>query len=271
MLRHQRSVVRRAPLLGLLAVAVFGLSLAGCDAMIIRATPQPSLLVATPEARPPTAPTTIDEAPTVRPEPSGGVDLVAAANALADLDSYRVSVESRGLVPAMTTGGRVTMTSTLVQGADPGAQFAMTGVDGFAGGQLQAIMIGEEAWLKEGGAGWRKSPGGAADFDAALTTLSPIDLVSGFDGLAAAMTRVGVERRNGLRTIHYASQAGDDRALAAGLTEGTTDLWLALDGGHLVGLAIDGIWDLEGTPTPISLTIDITHVNDPANRVSAPG
>ncbi|MBA2718502.1 MAG: hypothetical protein H0U52_04535, partial [Chloroflexi bacterium] len=216
-------------------------------------------------------PAATDEAPTVRPEPSSGVDLVAAANALADLDSYRVSLVSRGLVPATTTGGRVTMTSTLVQGADPAAQFTMTGVDGFAGGRLQAIVIGEEAWLKEGTADWQKSPGGAADFDAAFTTLSPIDLASGFDGLAAAMAKVGAERKNGQPTTHYASEAGDDRAVAAGLTEGTTDLWLAGDGGHLVGLAIDGTWDLDGTPTPITLTIDVTNVNDPANRVSPPG
>jgi len=45
--------------------------------------------------------------PTIRPIPSGGVDLIGAADALADLDSYRVSVVSRGLVPTSSPDGRV--------------------------------------------------------------------------------------------------------------------------------------------------------------------
>lgn len=271
MLRRPNSPRRRAPLLAAIAIAGLALVLAGCDASIARSTPRPSRLVATPEPRPTAAPTEIDEAPTPRPVPSGGLDLIAAADALADLDSYRVSVVSRGLVPASTANGEVTMTSTLVQGADPAAAFTMTGVDGLEGGRLQAIVIGEEAWLKSGSGDWLRSPGGAADFDAAFTTLSPIGLVSGFEGLAQAINRVGAERKNGAPATHYVSQEGDEEAEAAGLTHGITNLWLATDGGYLVGLAIEGTWDVDGTPTPISLTIDITNVNDPANRVSAPG
>ncbi len=263
---------RRTPLLAAIAiVAGLAVVLAGCDASIARSTPRPSRLVATPEPRPTGTPTEIDEAPTPRPVPSGGLDLIAAADALSDLDSFRVSVVSRGLVPAATADGAVTMTSTLVQGADPAAAFTMTGVDGLEGGRLQAIVIGEEAWLKSGNGSWLRSPGGAADFDAAFTTLSPIGLVSGFEGLALAINRVGAERKNGVPTTHYVSQEGDPEAEAAGLTHGITNLWLATDGGYLVGLTIDGTWDLDGTPTPILLTIDITNVNDPRNRVSAPG
>lgn len=234
-------------------------------------TPRPSRLVATPQPRPDPTTSDLDETPTVRPEPSGGgPDLVEAANALADLDSYRVLVGSRGLVPATTANGEVSMTSTLIQTEDPAAEFTMTGVDGFAGGRLQAIVIGEEAWLREGSSGWAKSPGGAADFDAAFTTLSPIDLAAGFESLSPALVAVGDERRNSQPSTHYRVADGDSRAAAAGLTEGTADVWLAIDGGHLVRLAIDGTWDVDGVPTPVSLTIDISHVDDPANRVKAP-
>jgi hypothetical protein len=239
--------------------------------MTARTTPRPSRLVATPDPRPQPTPSELDEAPTLRPEPAGeGPDLVEAANALADLGSYRVTVVSRGLVPATPTGGEVSMTSTLVQGDAPAAQFAMTGVDGFAGGRLQAIVIGDEAWLREGSGGWQKSPGGAADFDAAFTTLSPIDLVTQFDGLSAALGAVGEERKNGQRAAHFRSEDGDAAAVEAGLNRGTTDLWLAVDDGHLVSLAIDGTWDLDGTPTHVTLAIDVSHVDDPANRVTAP-
>ncbi len=272
MLRRPRSRLpsatsRRALVHGIVVTGI-ALSVAGCNLVTAPVAPRPSRLVATPEPRPSAAPVESDEVPTLRPEPSGAANLVDAANALADLDSYRVAVTSRGLVPASTPNGRVTMTSTLVQGADPAAEFTMTGVDGFEGGRLQAIVIGEEAWLKSGTAGWLKSPGGAADFDAAFTALSPIDLVSGFEGLATNALRVGEERRNGQRAIRYRSD--EDQAAAVGLAGGTADLWLAVDGGYLVSLAIEGTWDLDGTPTPITLAIDVTNVNDPANRVDPP-
>jgi hypothetical protein len=253
-----------------IAALAFGLVAASCDMPIARSTPRPSRLVSTPEPRPTATSTEIDEGPTPRPAPSGGLDLIGAANALADLDSYRVTVASRGLVPATTSSGQVTMTSTLVQGADPAAAFTMTGVDGYEGGRLQAIVIGEEAWVRNGSGGWSKSPGGAADFDAAFTTLSPIDLVTDFEGLAGALAQVGPQRKNGQQATLYRSTDGDEQAIAAGLSHGTMDLWLAADGGYLVALGIAGTWDVDGAPTLVNLTIDVTRVNDPANRVAPP-
>ncbi len=163
------------------------------------------------------------------------------------------------------------MTSTLLQGADPAAEFSMAGVDGFTDGRLRAIVIGDQAWLKEGGGPWVKSPGGAADFDAAFTTLSPIDLVDGFDDLSASLHQVGTERRNGRSTMRYHSDSSDAAAATAGLTTGSVDAWLAASGRFLVGLAIDGTWDVDGAPTPVVLKIDVTRVNDPANRIAPPG
>jgi hypothetical protein len=273
-MRPRSHLARRIPLLAIVAAATLTTTLAGCDLMIARTTPRPSRLVATPEPSPSPTATEDDEVPTIRPDPSGsGPDLLDAANALADLKSYRVSVASRGLVPATPASGTVTMTSTLLQGADPAAEFSMAGVDGFTEGRLRAIVIGDQAWLKEGSGPWVKSPGGAADFDAAFTTLSPIDLVDGFDGLSAALHRVGTERRNGRSTIRYHADAdaGDGLAVAAGLTTGSVDAWLATSGRFLVGLVIDGTWDIDGTPTGVVLKIDVTRVNDPANRIAPPG
>ena len=270
-MRTSIATARRVVLFGLLiAIAA---SLAGCDLMTARSpSPRPSRIVATPEPEPSPTATEIDEVPTLRPDPSGsGPDLVGAANALADLDSYRVTVDSRGLVPATTANGSVTMTSTLIQGPEPAAQFRMTGVDGFVGGRLEAIVIGDQAWLKEGAGGWAKSPGGAADFDAAFTTLSPIELVGEFEGLGGAIRRTATETRNGRRSIHYHADAGDAIAEQAGLSKGTVDAWFAASGGYLVAFVLDGTWDLGGAPTPVVLRIDVTRVNDRANRVVAPG
>jgi len=271
LMRPRPSLARRLPLLAILTAAALGSTLAGCDLMVAVPTPHPSRLVATPEPTDSATATEDDEVPTIRPDPSGsGPDLLDAADALADLKSYRVSVTTRGIVPATPASAAVTMTSTLLQGTNPAAEFSMAGVDGYTGGRLRAIVIGEQAWLKEGGGRWVKSPGGAADFDAAFTTLSPIDLVDGFDDLSGALHRLGTEQRNGKATIHYHADANDELAVAAGLTSGSVDAWLATSGRYLVGLAIDGTWDVDGTPTPVVLRIDVTHVNDRANKVSPP-
>lgn len=245
---------------------------AGCGPLAILPTPRPSRFVATPAPPPepdPTA-TEVDEVPTLRPDPSGaGPDLVDAANGLAVLASYRVSVTTRGLVPATPPNGLVSMTSTLVQGEEPEARFAMVGVAGFTGGRLDAVVIGDRAWLREGGGAWTPSPGGAGDFDAAFTTLAPISLVGAFETLTPTLTRVGTETRNGRKAVHYHADAGDDAAVAAGLSKGTVDAWIA-SAGDLVALAIDGTWDLDGTPSRVLLRIDVTHVDDPANDVKPP-
>ena len=259
-------------LVSLVALATFALTVGGCDLMTVTTTPRPSREVSTPEPLPSPTPTELDEVPTLRPDPSGpaGPGLLDAANALADLGSYRVAILSRGIVAATPAGGEVAMTSTLVQGTAPAASFSMTGVDGYAGGRLQAVVIGDRAWLKEGSGAWRSSPGGAADFDAAFTTLSPIDLVNEFDGLSPALRRVGPAIRNGQRTIHYRTDANDVLATDAGLSSGSVDAWISTPGGDLISLAIDGTWDLDGSPTKVLLKIDVTRIDDKANRIVAP-
>lgn len=260
----------RLPLVASLLAIAIATTVTGCDLMTVTTTPRPSREVATPEPTPSPTPTELDETPTVRPDPSGTeLSLLDAANALADLKSYRVSIVSRGLVPATPVGGEVTMTSTLVQGDEPAAEFGMTGVDGYAGGRLRAVVIGDQAWLKEGSGAWVKSPGGAADFDAAFTTLSPIDLVAEFDGLSPALRRVGPATRNGQPTIHYRTNANDVLANEAGLTSGSVDAWISTHG-VLVGLAFDGTWDLEDTPTGVVLKIDVTRIDDRGNIVVRP-
>jgi hypothetical protein len=247
--------------------------LAGCELMVAPpASPRPSREVATPPPTVTPEPTDVDEFETLPPEPSGADEsLVGAADALADLKSYRVSVSTRGIVPATTPNGTVAMTSTLLQGEEPAARFAMTGADGFTGGRLEAIVIGDVAWFKEGSAGWRKSPGGAADFDAAFTTMSPAELLSEFEALSPLLAAAGTERRNGIRSEHLHGDATNLAATDAGLTSGTIDLWRATSGGYLVAFDLDGSWvGDDGTSRRTILRIDVSRVNDAANRISPP-
>ncbi len=254
-----------------LLAATISWSVAGCDLMTATVTPRPSRDVATPEPTASPTPTELDETPTFRPEPSGSEPgLLDAANALADLRSYRVAIVSRGIIPPTSAGAEVTMTATLVQGAEPAAEFSMTGVDGYSGGRLRAVVIGDQAWLREGTAGWVRSPGGAADFDAAFTTLSPIDLVNEFDSLSAALRRVGPATRNGQKTIHYRTDANDVVASDAGLTSGSLDAWISTGSGDLISLVVDGTWDLDQNPTSVLLKIDVTRIDDRTNVVVRP-
>jgi hypothetical protein len=264
---------RRASRVSVIVLAVASLvSVAGCDVVF---GPEPSRsvrLVATPEPTVAPTPTESDEFETLPPDDGNGPSLTAAADALADLDSYRVTVSTRGLVTSTTAGGMVTMTSTVVQGEHPAAAFTMAGVDGFSDGRLDAIVIGDEAWLKEGSGRWRKSPGGAADFDAAFTSLSPPELASTFEGLSSTLAVVGKERRDGQSTDHLRARSTDTGVSAAGLTTGSIDLWRATSTGALVALVVNGTWTGDdGAAAPVVVRIDVSHVNDPANHVAAPG
>lgn len=247
--------------------------LAACDLMVASASPTPSRPTGTPGPSASETSVATDEVPTIRPEASGQVDLIGAADALADLRSYRVSISAHGLVPSSAADGRVTMSSVLVQGDTPAAEFTMTGVGGFEGigsGPLHAIVIGDRAWLRSGSGRWTTSVGGAADFDALFTTLSPSDLVSGFEGLGPAFEKIGAERKNGRATSHYRVESSNPAASDGGLTAGSVDAWIADSGGVLIALAANGTLDVDGTPTDVVLTIDVTRIDDPANRVRPP-
>ena len=252
---------------------VLAMSIAGCDLMVAPPpSARPSRAVSTPLPTPVATPTEVDEFETIPPEPTEDPEgLLAAADALSDLDSYRVVITTRGIVPATTPGGSVGMTSLLVQGDAPAARFVMTGADGFAGGRLEAVVIGDEAWLKEGSGAWTKSPGGAADFDAAFTTMSPSELAAGFDTLSPALRRIGSERRNGIASQHFRADSTDPIASDAGLVDGSVDLWRATSGGYLVALDLDGSWLADdGTARRTTLRIDVGHVDDRSNVVSPP-
>jgi hypothetical protein len=263
----RRGRLRWAPP-ALLAVA---LVTSGCDLMVATVSPEPSRLSRTPEPFPTEEPEATDQVPTPRPAGSGP-DLVDAANALANLDSYRVAVTSTGLVPSTGADGLVRMSTTLVQSEEPAVRFSIAGLDGIPGGSLEAIVIGDLGWVRDAGGHWTKSPGGAADFDAAFTALSPMDLATEFDGLASGLQLQGSERRNGIAARHYRIDATSPAAIAAGLSSGSADVWFATKGGFLVAFDVAGSWDVndDGTATPVTLRIDVSHVNDRANVVHPP-
>ena len=72
-------------------------------------------------------------------------------------------------------------------------------------------------------------------------------------------------------TPREAAQNADVVVVMVANDDASRALWLAADGGYLVALVIDGTWDMDGVPTPILLKIDVSGINDPANRIKPPG
>ncbi len=81
---------------------------------------------------------------------------------------------------------------------------------------------------------------------------------------------VGEEQHNGMATVHYQADASIMSTYGSmlGVTGGTwsADVWLAKDGGYPVGVSIKST----GGSATFEMTLDITNINDPANKVEAP-
>lgn len=261
-------MTRRSAPLGAALLALLALIVAACGGT---ASPSPSSPVATATPSPTAAPT---ESGSDEPDPSGSaVDLSGTADALAALDSYVVTMEVSGLVPAASAGQSVTMTSMVVQGDEPAAKFTISGAAGAPAGGLNIIVVGDEAWIDPGTGAYIKSPGGAADFESMFLALSPAVLVAEFSGAQAGILKVGDEDRNGVPTEHFRLDASEspEAALAAGIGDGIFELWVARDGGYLVAMRFDGTYDVNGTATAVAMSIDVSDINNPANVIDVPG
>jgi SecD-like export protein len=96
---------------------------------------------------------------------------------------------------------------------------------------------------------------------------------------AAGYTRVGAERHSGVATQHYRASAKGEAAYAKTMEfDGplTADVWIAADGGHLVGARVTGHTSHVDPTTNIEvddgfiLAFEISRANDPANAVTLP-
>jgi hypothetical protein len=89
--------------------------------------------------------------------------------------------------------------------------------------------------------------------------------VSGF-------TKVGTEQKNGVAADHYRASQAVLSDLGSELdVQGATwtaDVWIATNGGYPVGMAIIGT--AADKSIAYEIVFNITNVNDPANKVTAP-
>jgi hypothetical protein len=224
-----------------------------------------------------TAPTTaggVTAAPTTAGGGDGGGAILGGAAAkLSDIASYKFSMTLAGgsfgsmlgaLGGAGATGNEFTIAGTIVAKPDKAADITMAG--------MHIIEIGGNEYIDMSGTGtFISTPAtgtSLADSFAPATMFS--SMVSG--STMSGFNKVGSDNKNGVNADHYQgteavlSQFGTASGVEAATW--TADLWIATDGGYPVSMAIIG------TATDKTLVyeilFDITNVNDPANKITAP-
>ena len=174
-------------------------------------------------------------------------DLSEITKGLANVDSYRVVI---------TVGGKEQYSGTVV--TKP-----VLSRDLMINGTTHVVVIGDEAWVGQSGQPLQAVP--AAMASGIFAAFDPTLLVGSFSGAewAASSANKGTENKNGVNATHYRIDSTTLASGFSGLPAGATiDSWVS-DQGFLVGL------ETTGFPSG-DMSIQVTNVDDPANKVERP-
>jgi hypothetical protein len=266
----------RAPrLFSMAAIAVLALAACGGSAATTSSSGAPVASVAPPSEAPASV-----AAPSEAPAPASaspaaaGPDVNAAAAALEDVDRYALDLTVAGLMQTAAGENSITMSGTVdrEQGAYQFDLSGMAGLEALGGSAISFILIGPDAWISTGDGNYIKTPGGASMFSQFTEGLAPETLLGMVPSTALSrMAQVGQEDKNGVPTTHYRVTGADSPGVAEGLgADSTIDVWIADDGGYMVGMVLDGTMDVSGTATPIQMSMDISRINDESIEIEAP-
>jgi hypothetical protein len=217
-------------------------------------TPSASSPAPTTASSPSDAPSEPAETDEPSDEPgSPEVDLEAAAEALEDVDSYKLSFVVEGTSDA-------TVNAVIIRDPEPAWHYTTVTGDQTA----EIIIIGEQGWIGTGGT-FQAVPASTV-----TPMIQPFDLVllmgqMNQPGVAEALQEEGQEEKNGVPTTHYIIDENSPGVGAASFPPGASfDLWIA-DEGYLVAL------EARGTGSGVDrLSINVTDVNSSDNVVEAP-
>jgi hypothetical protein len=204
----------------------------------------------------------------------GGSGLSGAASAFSAIDSYKFSMTLAGGDlgstlsmlggPSATGNAPFTYNGTVAVKPEKAADVSMAG--------FHIIEIGGYDYLDIGGTGSFVKT--AVEGTGMTDSLSPAAMFSNAidPSVISGYNKVGSEIKNGVASDHYQASAS---ALAAygmmlnvtGATW-TADVWIAQNGGYPVSLSI--LAKSSDSSVVYKILFDITNVNDPANKVTAP-
>lgn len=217
------------------------------------ATASPAASAAASEAPASEAPTATEPALPSLDLPLPTFDLDALAAGIPGVDSYRTSLSINGVEQYQSVVVKEPVLSkaiTIVEDGDVSQRF---------------VIIGDEAWQASGADG---------DFEAVPSELAstmlfafdPAFMLGAYAGAdwGSAASDQGTEQKNGVQARHLRIDSATLVGVAAQMPAGSAiDLWVA-EAGYLVA------WEMSGFPDDANISIQVTNVNDPANKVDRP-
>jgi hypothetical protein len=180
-------------------------------------------------------------------------DLGALTGGIPGVDSYRTSFSIGGELAyesVVVTEPVIAKDITTYDGGEPSTKF---------------IIIGDEVWTADGLDGEYQSVPSELG-TAMLMAFDPALMMGAFAGadLAGVGANLGTESKNGVQAHHVRIDPTTAAGFAAAMPAGSSiDIWVA-DAGYLVA------WEMSGFEDDSNLSIQVTGVNDPANKVERP-
>jgi hypothetical protein len=203
-----------------------------------------------------------------------GGDISGAAGALENISSYKFNMVLAGdywgsMLSSLSalggngTGGTYTMSGTIISKPAKAADITILGI--------RMIEVEGVTYMDLSGTGTYLSMPSSGE--SLADSFSPASLLGGMMGSfsGTGFNKVGTEQKNGVTADHYSgTQAAvtelDQMTNLAGATW-QIDMWIAQDGGYPVSLNIVGTTDGQ---VGFQMTLDVTNINDPANKVTKP-
>jgi len=180
-------------------------------------------------------------------------DLGALTGGIPGVESYRTSFSIGGELAyesVVVTKPVISKDITTYDGGEPSTKF---------------IIIGDEVWTAEGpDAEYQSVPSELGN--AMLMAFDPALMLGAFASadLTGLGGNVGTETKNGVQAHHIRIDPTTAAGFAAAMPAGSSiDIWVA-DAGYLVA------WEMSGFEDDQNISIQVTNVNDPANKVERP-
>jgi hypothetical protein len=180
-------------------------------------------------------------------------DLDALSGAIPGVDSYRTAFSIDGELAyesVVVTQPVLSKDITTYDDGEPSTKF---------------IIIGDEVWTADGpDADYQSVPSELGN--AMLMAFDPALMLGAFGGanLAGVGGLVGTESKNGVQARHIRIDSTTAAGFAASMPAGSSiDIWVA-EAGYLVA------WEMSGFEADSDISIQVTNVNDPSNKVDPP-
>lgn len=180
-------------------------------------------------------------------------DLGALTGGIPGVDSYRTSFSIDGELAyesVVVTKPELSKAITTYNDGEPSTRF---------------VIIGDKVWSADGpDTEFVSVP--AELGNAMLMAFDPTLMLGAFGGanLAGVGGDIGTEDKNGIQARHVRIDPTTAAGFAASMPAGSSiDIWVA-EAGYLVA------WEMSGMPADGNISIQVTGVNDPANKVETP-